>query len=247
MNIYAIGDLHLSLKNKINPDNLKEVKQYKPMDCFGEKWFQHQSQIYNNWQNMVKENDIVLIPGDISWAMNLEETEYDFDFIDKLPGKKILLKGNHDYWWQSITRVREKLPENTQAIQNDSIIIENIAVAGTRGWICPNNEKFTTHDQKIYNREINRLKMSLDSLNKEYRYLIVMFHYMPVNENYKKNELIEILIEYGVDICIYGHLHGDEAHQKRLPQKKWGINFKLISSDYLDFKPELVITVKKKN
>lgn len=243
MRIYALGDLHLSFRQKINQtDSMADAKKYlyKPMNCFGEKWEKHHIKIFNSWNKTVSENDVVLIPGDISWAMNLEEAGPDFHFLKKLSGKKILIKGNHDYWWNSISQVRQKLPDGCRALQNDSIVINGAAVTGTRGWVVPNNNEFDEHDEKVYNREVHRLKLSLDSISKKYNRLIVMFHYMPVNENHERNEMIDVLMEYDVNDCIYGHLHGEKAHQNRISGIKWGINFKLVSSDFLNFKPQLV-------
>lgn len=240
MKIFAIGDLHLSFENKINTGEWDQVKEYKPMDCFGEKWDKHYKKIYVNWHKKINNRNLVLIPGDISWAQKLEEANSDINFISQLPGKKVLIKGNHDYWWHSIKRLREQLPADMWVIQNDSINYCGVTIAGTRGWLSPGGEDFSEHDQKIFRREKLRLKMSLDSIEKREKKLIVMLHYMPTNIKHKKNEIIELLISYNVDLCIYGHLHGEDSHQKRLPEKKWGINFQLVSADFLNFSPVLV-------
>ncbi len=240
MTVYAIGDLHLSFKEEISEKNWNSIEEYKPMDCFGERWNKHYKKIHKNWKKIVKEKDIILLPGDFSWAQKLEEVKRDFPYLSLLPGKKVLIKGNHDYWWQSISKVRSQLPANTYAIQNDSINLHNISIAGTRGWVCPNDEEFSEHDQKIFRREKLRLEMSLDSLEKKEDILIVMFHYMPVNKEHEKNELIELLISYDVDICIYGHLHGEDAFDIKLPDNKWGIKFYLVSADFLNFAPQLI-------
>ena len=240
MKIYAIGDLHLSLKNKFEPGRWDEIKEYKPMDRFGDHWEQHTKKIYQNWQQQIRRGDVVLVPGDLSWAQKLEETDNDFDFISQLPGTKILVKGNHDYWWQSISQLRSKLPDDTYALQYDSMGVNGVSIAGTRGWVCPNQDQFSEHDQKIFRREAMRLKRSLESIENREKKLIVMFHYMPTNEKHETNQFIEILQEYEVDICLYGHLHGQKSHEIRLPQTKWGIEFKLVSADFLDFEPELI-------
>ena len=243
MNIYALGDLHFSFENKVS-DLGKGNKQHKPMDCFGEKWQNHFMKIYRNWNKNIGEQDYILIPGDISWAMDLQDAAADLHFLQLLKGKKIILKGNHDYWWNSINRVREALPDNCFALQNDSLLINNIAVAGTRGWQVPGTDNFSEHDQKIFDREVNRLQLSLDSINKKCRKKIVMFHYMPVNPSFEKNSLIEVLLKREVDLCIYGHLHGQQAHELALQGSKWGIDFKLVSADYLDFTPRLLMENK---
>lgn len=249
MKIYALGDLHLSFLEEIT--GVKKIKQdkiklKKPMDKFGQKWKKHYRKIFFNWtEEITNEDDIVLIPGDISWTMELKEAEPDLNFISQLPGTKIMIKGNHDYWWQSISRIREFLPDNIFALQYDSFCLQSVAIGGTRGWVVPNENEFTDHDHKIYKREVNRLQLSLESIQDDYENLIIMFHYIPVNMAHERNEFIDLMSEYNVDTCIYGHLHGKEAHQNRLEGEKWGIEFKLVSADFLDFTPELLL--KKSN
>ena len=243
LNIYGLGDLHLSFSEKYDDIYDEKIEVYKPMDCFGEHWEKHYQKIYKNWNEFVNEDEYVLIPGDISWAMKLDEVTPDFHFLSKLNGHKILIKGNHDYWWNSIKKVREKLPKNTYALQNDSFFIAETAIAGTRGWIVPNDQEFSEHDEKIFNREIHRLKLSLETLTSDYDTLIVMFHYMPVNSQHEKNELIELMQDYKVDYCVYGHLHGRKSHQVCITEKKWGIEFKLVSADYLNFSPAVILKI----
>ena len=150
MKVYAISDLHLSINNP------------KPMDIFGENWDNYVDLIVKNWNRKVKENDIVLIAGDISWAMKFEDVLNDLDYISKLKGKKVLLKGNHDYWWHSISNLRNALPANMYAIQNDAIKIDNIVICGSRGWIAPEDNKFKSdEDEKLYKRELIRMELSL--------------------------------------------------------------------------------------
>ncbi|HHU92310.1 MAG TPA: phosphohydrolase [Halanaerobiaceae bacterium] len=237
MKVYAISDLHLSFKNKVVPGKWQEVEEYKPMNIFGEKWEKHYYRLYKNWLETVQAEDLVLLPGDISWASTGEELGPDLDFISHLPGKKIFVKGNHDYWWQGIGQLRTLFPEDSYLIQNDSISFGKIAIAGSRGWIVPNNIYFTERDEKIYKRELIRLQLSLDSLDKKAECRIAMLHYMPVNEEHQHNEIIDLLESYKIDICIYGHLHGEEAHANRLEGNFWGIDFHLVSADFLDFTP----------
>jgi len=240
MKIFAIGDLHLSFKNPVTSDRWDDVEEYKPMSIFGDKWLEHYRKIYSNWRSTVGKEDIVLIPGDISWATTLEELKPDIDFINKLPGKKVLIRGNHDYWWQSINKLRSVLPDNFYLIQNDSKRVGEIVIAGSRGWTPPNDYEYTDHDQKIFDRELIRLELSLKTI-KTAKSIIVMLHYMPVNENHQYNQLIDLLKKHSVDICLYGHLHGQRAHQNKLEGSKWGIEFHLVSSDFIDFKPDLII------
>ena len=184
MALYAISDLHLAF----NVD--------KQMDIFGDRWLNHDEKIKKNWEEKVTEEDTVLIAGDISWSMRAEDSKYDLDWIDSLPGKKIISKGNHDYWWQGIGKLN-KMYENTKFIQNNFYNYEDYAICGTRGWISPDSDKFTGHDRKIYDRELIRLRLSLDMAKKEgYSKFIVMIHYPPTNENYDETEFTKVFKEY---------------------------------------------------
>ncbi|WP_366922355.1 metallophosphoesterase [Metallumcola ferriviriculae] len=241
MKVFALGDLHLSFTQSVTKVNLPGVPQHKPMSCFGPGWQDHGVKIFNNWSRMVDEEDLVLVPGDISWAMKLAETVYDFQYLSLLPGKKVLVQGNHDYWWHSISKVRSALPDGCYALQNDSFSVPGVTIVGTRGWLTPNNRVFTQHDEKIYRREIQRLELSLKSMKQRQPVVIAMFHYMPTNQEHQCNELIELLKQYRVDICIYGHLHGAEAHSMRLPARHWGIDFYLTAADFVHFAPMRII------
>ena len=244
MKVFAIADLHLSFTKPVTPENWESVRESKPMSIFGEKWTNHYIKIYNGWQENVSADDLVLIPGDISWANTIDEIEHDIDFIDRLPGKKVLLKGNHDYWWQSIKKLRARLPASFDILQNDSIKLKKLLIGGTRGWNIPGSNQFTAHDQKIYQRELIRLELSLEDMVNSGEGLgkekIVLFHYMPANENHRKNEMIELLNKYGIKLCLYGHLHGEQSHLVRLKGEKWGIEFHLVSSDFIDFIPKFI-------
>lgn len=224
MALYAISDLHLDL----NGD--------KPMDIFGEKWFKHDEKIKDNWNKKITHEDTVLISGDISWSMKIEGGMNDLQWIHNLPGNKIMVKGNHDYWWVSITKLNN-LYEDMKFIQNSFFIYEDYAICGTRGWICPDGENFKTHDEKIYNRELMRLRLSLDAAVKEgFKKFIVMIHYPPMNEKLTESGFVEIFKEYNVDKVIYGHLHGPSL-AKALNGEKDGIEYILTSGDYLNFDP----------
>lgn len=292
MNIYSIGDLHLS--GNVN----------KPMGIFGENWQDHDKKIKENWEKTVRDEDIVLIPGDISWAITLEDALIDLEWINQLPGKKVLIKGNHDYWWKSVSKVRQVLPKGMFALQNNSIMFGDIAIAGTRLWENPdvdlarhiewialdevleksragdkkegnpaadvNNDSGGTmeagnnsvpavetvnpgfhnvdfsdaeHDsEKILSREIQRLILSLSSVPAKAKRIIVMLHYPPIDFSFKANEITEILTDYGVDTCIFGHLHSLKRNtMPKFPVKKWGIDFYLVSCDFVDFMPVKII------
>lgn len=200
MKIFAISDLHLS--NSCD----------KPMDIFGGNWEGYTDKIIENWKAKVSADDIVLIAGDISWAMKLDEAKADLEWIDKLPGKKIIIKGNHEYWWKSISSVREILPPSIMAIQNDAIKIENMIFCGTRGWTVPEKDKeLEPEDLKIYKREVERLKLTLmfaKNLRKEGDKVVAMIHFPPFNTDKEESDFTKLFEEYDVDVVIFGHLHG---------------------------------------
>lgn len=225
MALYTISDLHLGFNVE------------KPMDVFGEKWKDHAFKIKNNWLKKIKDTDTVLIAGDISWSLKEKDSEYDLNFINDLPGRKIISKGNHDYWWGSISKLNS-LYENTKFIQNNFYTYKDYAICGTRGWICPGSDKFTSKDEKIYLREQIRLKLSLDEAKKNgYDKIIVMIHYPPVNEKFEDSAFTEIFKQYNVEKVIYGHLHGAVLKGKLYQGMIDGIEYMLTSSDYIDFDP----------
>lgn len=230
MSIYAIADLHLSFAND------------KPMGIFGDNWDGHAEKIKNNWVNTVKENDIVILPGDFSWAMYLDDTYEDFKYLSRLPGYKILLKGNHDYWWNGVTKIKNFLKENNfeniDFLYNNSFLIENTIIVGTRGWNLTDSEE----NKKMLNRECIRLELSINDGVSKYgtdREIIAFMHYPPISkagisDEYSK-KYIDILQKYGIKKCYYGHLHSS-SHSEAIEGIYEGIYFKLISSDYLNFK-----------
>ena len=228
MSIYVIGDLHLSF----------EVD--KPMDIFGNNWVNHAEKIMENWKNRVTENDTVIIPGDFSWATYLENTYKDFEFLNSLPGKKILLKGNHDYWWTTVTNMNKFLKannfENICFLHNNSFLVEDVIITGTRGWL---NSYQNADNYKILKRENDRLKLSInDGINKfgNDKEIITFMHYPPFYKEEVTDEInfIKTMSEYGVTKCYYGHLHAD-SHKEAVEGILNNIEFKLISSDYLKF------------
>lgn len=224
MALFAISDLHLDL----NGD--------KPMDIFGENWIRHDEKVKSNWTKKIKEEDTVLIAGDISWSMKIENGIQDLEWIHKLPGRKIMVKGNHDYWWVSITKLNE-MYEDMKFIQNNFFAYEDYAICGTRGWTYPGGENFSSHDEKIYKRELGRLKLSLDTAVKAgLKKFIVMFHYPPISDNFIESGFVDILKEYNVKTVIYGHLHGPSL-AKAVNTELDGIKYLITSADYLDFNP----------
>jgi uncharacterized protein len=193
--LYGISDLHLSLDSD------------KPMNVFGNIWENHHLKVMENWNSKINEEDTVLIAGDISWALKLENAMADLEFIHKLNGKKILIKGNHDFWWASITKLNS-LYNSMDFIQNNFYRYEEYGICGTRGWI--NIDGTEEHDEKVYNREVLRLKMSLDSARKSgLEKLIVMMHYPPITRISKSQEFLDLILEYKVEKLIYGHVHMD--------------------------------------
>lgn len=224
MALYAISDLHLAFTTD------------KPMDIFGEKWFKHDEKIKKNWLEKITEEDTVLIAGDVSWSMRPTESKTDLDWIDSLPGKKIISKGNHDYWWSSITKLNN-MYEKTKFLQNNFYAYEDYAICGSRGWTLESSDKFTTKDQKIFDRELIRLRLSLDMAKKAgYNKFIVMIHYPPVNEQREPSRFTELFNEYNVEKVIYGHIHGP-AQRNVLNGEFNGIEYIMTAGDYLDFNP----------
>ena len=224
MQVYAISDLHLS---GFKP---------KPMDIFGENWKDHWMKIRVDWHKCVREEDLVLIPGDISWAMRLSEAMIDLKQIEELPGSKIILKGNHDYWWSSLSRLISELKPNTYVLQNNAFDFKELSVAGTRGWTCPSDREFKPEDKKIYLREVERLKLSLEKVKpREDKKIIAMMHYPPFNEKREPTGFTELFEKYGVDTVIYGHLHDASAYQSFNGVHN-GILYQNVSCDFLNFK-----------
>ncbi|MBR5417373.1 MAG: metallophosphoesterase [Clostridiales bacterium] len=255
MSIFAIADLHLGLSVD------------KPMDVFGPAWNDHVERLEKNWREKITSSDTVLIPGDISWGISMEEALADLKFIDGLPGTKILSKGNHDYWWGTTKKVEDFMAANglttLKILKNKGFVVENTLIAGTRGWILPENPESKKEDEKIYLREVGRLERSLvDSIRafeageaegestdaealsgeKEEKpdisavRKIAMLHYPPIYETGRENEFTKVLEQYGFDLCLYGHLHG-RAHQSAFNGEKNGVEYRLIAADYLRFDP----------
>ena len=231
MSIYVIGDLHLSFAKP------------KPMGIFGNNWENHEEKIRQDWISKVSNEDTVIMPGDFSWATYIEDAYLDFKYLDELPGKKILLKGNHDYWWTTVTSMKKFIEEkgfNTiDFLYNNSIEVENKLIVGTRGWTFQETE----NSVKMINRECQRLELSIkDAIEKNQdgsKEIIAFLHYPPLSkalliEN-RHLEFYNVLKKYDIKTCYYGHLHGN-SHADAVNGEVSGITFKLVSADYLDFK-----------
>lgn len=238
MAIFAIADLHLALGID------------KPMDIFGGRWSNYMEKLKNNWESIVSSEDSVIIPGDISWATYIENAFEDFRYIEELPGKKIISKGNHDYWWTTASKLNKYLQENNfktiSFMHNNAFNIENMVICGTRGWKCPGEDDFKKDDEKIYKREVDRLELSIKSAEAfgDGRKLVFM-HYPPVTAKSQKSGFIDVMKKYGISDCYYGHLHG-EGIRGAIEGKYEGINLKLVSADYLDFTPLQIGSLQKK-
>jgi len=243
MRIFAIGDPHLSFAAP------------KPMHIFGEHWRDHDKKIAENWNRIANDDDVLIIAGDISWAMKLEEAAADLEWIARLKGRKVLIKGNHDLWWSSRSKVRKIADPSIEILQADSIVINGVAIAGTRGWQCPGNEgsadmliegaeaRYTEQDFKIYQREVGRLKLALESLRgKAYRHLIVVLHYPPMNSQHEESGFTRLIDEYGADWCVHGHLHGDSI-KTAFNGVRGKTHYRLVSADSVDFAPFPVMEI----
>ncbi len=225
MAIYSISDLHLGLDCD------------KPMDIFGPRWVNYLEILKTNWENLIKPEDVVLLPGDTSWALYMNEAEKDFAFIEALPGTKIISKGNHDYWWETINKLNgymDKLGFSSIRFLHNSVYChDGIAICAAKGY--PDNGK-TAEDKKLYQREVSRLKLSLDMAQKtDAKVIYVMLHYPPAPES----DFVRLMEEYKVSVCLYGHLHG-RHHETAFEGMRGGVSYHLVSADYLQFKPRLI-------
>ena len=223
MAIFALSDLHLPLGID------------KPMDIFGVRWDNYVEKIEYEWKKNVKEEDFVIVNGDFSWATYLSEALRDFQFVEALPGKKLISKGNHDYWWETITKMNAFLEENdiksVTFMQNNAILCDGVAVCGAKGWISPVDKAFKKEDEKIYRRELIRLEASLKAAAQLSETIIAALHYPP-DEVYS-----EVMEKYNVYKCVFGHLHGKRAEDYRCNNQ----NYSLVSADFLKFSPIRII------
>ena len=227
MKIFAISDLHLSFMVD------------KPMDLFGGHWKDYEVRIMDDWNSRVGDNDIGIIAGDLSWAMRMSEAEKDFEYMRKLNGQKIVVRGNHDYWWSSVSRVRSGLGDGFHVLQNDSIKIGNVVFAGTRGWKLPERRKgLKEDDKKILAREVIRMELALKDAEKKREpgdKIVAILHFPPFNSTRDDSEFTQLFEKYDVGVCVYGHLHS-KGGRKDLVTSKNGITYYLTSCDLLGFK-----------
>ena len=230
MALYTIADLHLPLGID------------KPMDIFGHAWEGYVDRLRYNWQRKIKPGDTVVLPGDFSWATYLEQSEKDFEFLHGLNGRKILLKGNHDYWWTTMNKLYSFTEEHgfddVNFLQNNYFEYNGIALCGTRGWLNPSWESFGEEDGKIYDREVLRLELSLKAAD-NYKEKYVFTHYPPLDTRRTPNKFTDMMKNFGVTKCFYGHLHA-ASHRNAVNGIEDGIEYRLISADYLQFDPFLI-------
>ena len=233
MALYAIADPHLSFGTD------------KPMDVFS-GWSNYTERIRQQWQRLVTPHDTVVIGGDISWAMKLTETEKDFRFLEELNGKKLLLKGNHDYWWSTKAKMDKYLEEkgfgSLFVLHNNYYVCDGTAVCGSRGWFY---DAETDADMLILNREVGRLRMSIEPAVKAGYEPVVFLHYPPIYNGMECEEILSVLKEYGIKRCYYGHIHGGSAAKRAFNGEKYGIRFQLIACDHLGFCPLYIDPVEK--
>ncbi len=233
MALFALSDPHLA--NGVD----------KPMAVFGAHWANHTARIRENWLSEVGPDDTVLIPGDISWALTLNEALPDLQFLNDLPGTKILSRGNHDFWWQSLAKLEQFCTTHQlttlRFLRNNALLVEDsYLICGSRGWILPDDPDFKTEDQKIHARELGRLRLSLESAQKMNRpdcELIGLLHYPPFGKDKKATQLTNLLTEFGVSRCLYGHIHAPVAAYLTPEWLLDGVKYTLISADRLSFKP----------
>lgn len=233
MKLYAFSDFHLSG----DPPT-------KPMDIFGKQWENHREKIIRSWKETIHDEDAVIMAGDLSWASKIEDALSDLHMLGTLPGRKIIVRGNHDYWWSTVTKMTRMTHGAFEFLHNSAAKVGNIALAGTRGWVSENSFKVQESDLSIIAREEGRLERSLELAEKlDCSRIIAVLHYPPFNELKEPSHMIDIMKAHHVSDCVYGHIHG-EANFKDLPDELEGIRLHLTSADYLDFKPYLICSVE---
>lgn len=244
MSIWAIADLHLSFG-----------VPNKHMGVFGEVWKDHAEKIAKNWQELITPDDLVLISGDISWAMRPEEALPDLNWIDRLPGTKVFIRGNHDYWWSSLSKVKAILPPSCHLIQNNAWTWKDVSIAGTRLWDVPGlsfhdiidyqnlerakpllEKQDDSEGEKVYQRELGRLEISLKGMSPLSKKRIVMTHYPPIGHVLQETEASRLIEKYKVDFCVFGHLHNVKPNLQLFGQH-CGVTYSLTACDYLHFRP----------
>lgn len=241
MHIWAIADLHLSFGI-----------EGKSMDVFGGKWIDHVQKLESAWKKNIQPEDLVLIPGDISWAMHLEQALPDLLWIHQLPGTKVMIRGNHDYWWSSPSKMKKHLPPSCHLIQNDAFTFQEVSIAGTRLWDTDefsldayieykknpvaSTKQQEIDDKKIFERELQRLELSLKQLNPDARWRVVMTHYPPIGADLQPSKVSQLLEKYRVDVCVFGHIHNASSESLVFGERNQ-VRYYLTAADYLDFTP----------
>jgi len=228
--LFALADLHLSGTG------------LKPMDVFGDLWRDHSSRMAEAWDDSVEDEDTVLLPGDISWARNLEEAAPDLRWIGDRPGRKILLRGNHDSWWTGQSRVRAALPERCELLQNNALEFGDWVIIGARGWTSPEDPYAQPGDDRLFRRELVRLRASIDEAGRRFgseRPRLAVLHYPPWLDGREATEVVDVMASAGVRACVYGHLHGED-HALAVTGIRRGIRFWFVAADAIEFKPLLL-------
>jgi uncharacterized protein len=252
--IWGISDLHLSFSGE------------KPMDIFGPHWRSHVDRVESAWRQLVASEDVVCLPGDFSWAMRLAEAEPELEWLGRLPGRKVLLRGNHDYWWASASKVRRVLPVGVYALQNDALLLDGVGFAGSRGWVDARLDfrslcsglsderaerreplhaiRGPEEDALIYRRELKRLEASLRALASGAKRRIALLHFPPTSPLMESTPVTDLLEEYAIEVAVFGHLHGPCAEPFRNPYgRRKGVEYDLVSADFIDFTPALLLEV----
>ncbi len=230
--LFALADLHLSLSGA------------KPMDIFGEAWIDHAARMAAAWDRAVQPEDTVLVPGDISWARDLAEAAPDLAWIGDRPGRKVLLRGNHDSWWTTVGKVRRALPPECEPLQNDSLPVGDWIVIGARGWVAPDDPVASPEDERVFRRELERLRLSIADADRRHgrdRPRIAMLHFPPWIRDRDPTEVVAMLRDAGVRECVYGHLHGED-HRLAVTGEHDGIRFHLVACDAVGFSPALILS-----
>ncbi len=228
MALYAIGDLHLSFGTD------------KPMDIFGGKWDGYVEKLKTGLACMTEEDTLVLL-GDVSWGLDLQQAKRDFQFLSEIPGRKLIVKGNHDYWWSTVKKFEDFCTENgfcnLHLIHNNAFFYGDVALCGTRGWFFEEDQQ-GTHDEKVFRRELGRLEASLKAAGEKEK--LCFLHYPPRYRGYICPEIIALLQAYGVRRCFYGHLHGD-SHKLAMEGLWDGIEYRLLAADFVNFTPQKIL------
>ena len=230
MKVFALSDLHLSFGSD------------KPMNIFGAHWEDHPVRIREAWERSVSADDVVLVPGDISWAMKLHEAGADLSFVHALPGTKVIVKGNHDYWWTTLSKVRQALPPSIIPLQNTAVRFEEVGIAGSRLWIDPDLslEDATEEDRKIFHRELGRFSLSLAAMPHDVKVRIIMTHFPPIALDGRVGRAVQAATDFGCHTWVFGHMHLGTLDYDGFNRTIGSTRYEFVSADYLEFRPKLI-------